>query len=364
MLYYSHINEDSRPERDLLHQYPYRRVVGIAGSGERLIALMDQPAADRVYAIDNNEEALFLLELKLLALRELSTQDYLLFTGALPEGNPSRRIDHYTALRTLLSARAHNYWDKRTYDIEIGILNIGHFECFLARIRPLLRWVLGKSFYQPLYAPSSGSTRHQWFLLRWHILQMVFSLRWPYMLFGNRDLAFIASDADIKRIPEGLHQLITEKNASASYITHLIFEGHLRHLPAETACPSLQPQLLERVSRRLKEGRLQVAYIHGDWQQECRQQNLLQTPDTFYSLSDILSFESKEYLLNFLTAVFAESAQRKTVVIRSFLRNVLSQEDIRQLNERFPKLQIKDLSAQESSHMYQVLALCQAHPPK
>lgn len=364
MLYYSHINEDSRPERDLLHQYPYRTVVGIAGSGERLIALMDQSAARRVYAIDNNEEALFLLELKLLALRELNTQDYLLFTGALPEGNPGRRIDQYSALRTFLSARALSYWDSRKRDIEKGILNIGHFECFLARIRPLLQWMLGNSFYQPLYAPSSGSIRHRWFLLKWHILHTVFSLRWPYMVFGNRDIAFIAPDADIKRIPEGLHQLITEKKASDSYITHLIFEGHLRNLPAKTACPSLQPELLERVSRRLKEGHLQVAYFHGDWQQLCRQQNLLQTPDTFYSLSDILSFESKEYLLNFLTAVFAESAQRKTVVIRSFLRNVLSQEDIRQLNERFPQLQVKDLSAQDSSHMYQVLALCQAQLPK
>lgn len=365
MLYYSHINEDSRPERDLLHHYPYRAVVGIAGSGERLLALMDQPAVGSVYAIDNNEEALFLLELKLLALRELSTQNYLLFTGALAEGHPSLRIDQYTALRPQLSSRALSYWDSRSKAIEKGILNIGHFECFLARVRPLLQWMLGKSFYKPLYTSSSGSLRHHpWFLLRWNILRAVFSLRWPYVLFGNRDEAFIAPDADIKRIPEGLHQLITEEKISASYITHLIFEGHLRNLPAETACPSLQPEFLERVRKRLKEGSLSVQFFHGDWQQVCQQQNLLQIPDTFYSLSDILSFESKEYLLNFLTAVFSENAQQKTVIIRSFLRNVLSPEDISQLHKRFPQLQTEDLSAQDSSNMYQVLALFQAHLSK
>ena len=121
----------------------------------------------------------------------------------------------------------------------------------------------------------------------------------------------------------------------------------------------MQPAFLQRVSRRLKEGSLDISYLYGDWHKVCVDNNLFHIPDTFYSLSDILSFESKNYIINFLKEVFAQTGPKKTVVIRSFLRNVLTADDIGQLGRRFPHIQTKDLSTLDSSNMYQVLGLFQ-----
>ena len=42
MIWYSHVNEDNRAERNLLLQGQYDQVICITGSGERALALMDR----------------------------------------------------------------------------------------------------------------------------------------------------------------------------------------------------------------------------------------------------------------------------------------------------------------------------------
>ena len=41
MIYYSHVNEDNRVERELMTKGHFSSLWGIAGSGERVISLMD-----------------------------------------------------------------------------------------------------------------------------------------------------------------------------------------------------------------------------------------------------------------------------------------------------------------------------------
>ena len=45
------------------------RVIAVAGSGERVLALMDNPSVDLLVAVDISREALFLLQLKIAALK-------------------------------------------------------------------------------------------------------------------------------------------------------------------------------------------------------------------------------------------------------------------------------------------------------
>src|SRR5690349_17889002 len=97
MLYYSHVNEDNRIERQLLQVSAATTVVAVAGSGERVIALLDQDMCKEVHAVDINQEALFLLELKLTALKALPVEDYLGFCGHAIVGNGRRAtwFDHF-----------------------------------------------------------------------------------------------------------------------------------------------------------------------------------------------------------------------------------------------------------------------------
>jgi len=66
MLFYSHVNEDNTIERQLLQNSGCRHAVAIAGSGERVIALMDHESCKKITAVDFNKDALFLLQLKYL----------------------------------------------------------------------------------------------------------------------------------------------------------------------------------------------------------------------------------------------------------------------------------------------------------
>ncbi|HET9279598.1 MAG TPA: DUF3419 family protein, partial [Flavitalea sp.] len=60
MIYYSHVNEDNRVERQLLQESMCDTVVGVSGSGERILALMDNIQSTEFHVVDVNEEALFL----------------------------------------------------------------------------------------------------------------------------------------------------------------------------------------------------------------------------------------------------------------------------------------------------------------
>ena len=59
MIYYSHVNEDSRVERELLQSSNCPSVLAVAGSGERVLALMDITCCKKLHVVDVNEEAIF-----------------------------------------------------------------------------------------------------------------------------------------------------------------------------------------------------------------------------------------------------------------------------------------------------------------
>ena len=63
MLYYSHVNEDNRVEKELLDSSAYATIVAVAGSGERILALMDNNICKEFHIVDVNDETLFLLQL-------------------------------------------------------------------------------------------------------------------------------------------------------------------------------------------------------------------------------------------------------------------------------------------------------------
>ena len=81
MIWYSHVNEDSWAERELLLQGEYDQVICVSGSGERALALMDVDSLRVFHAIDINAEANYLLEFKLAALKYLGEKDYLACCG-------------------------------------------------------------------------------------------------------------------------------------------------------------------------------------------------------------------------------------------------------------------------------------------
>lgn len=351
MIYYSNINEDNFVERRLLNAGSFQDLFCIAGSGERLISLLDHPSINRVYVIDHNEEAIFLIQLKLMALKKLPIKTYLVFVGAnLGQIN---RIELFEKFKEDLSLSCRNYWEDRLEFIDKGVLNSGHFERFLSRIRPLLRRYLGKDFYGCFKKPLSSNDHFPF--KKWAVIRYIFSKRWAYLISGNKDLSFIAKDADQCRIPDALHQTITENKVSQNCLFHLVFQGDFDEMSKDFLPPSMDTKVLEKVKMKMKEKDFEIYFHQEDVLEFFQRFEFDQTARCFFSLSDILSFHKLDYIKKLLIPIKHKTSNDALIVLRAFLRNRM---EIGQLNELETEFgHVIDLTEQEQTGMYQVIGL-------
>ncbi|MFZ9388384.1 MAG: DUF3419 family protein [Chitinophagaceae bacterium] len=315
MLYYSHVNEDSRAERELLKATSNNTIVAVAGSGERVIALLDEENCRHIHVVDVNEDSLFLLELKLTALKTLSIDEYFQFCGFSPSGK-QRRTEWYKSFSDKISIPCRSYWNRNMAVIEAGIVYAGHFEKFLDRIRPLMNFFLGKGF--KVAFKGNPVTSKEFPRTRWNLLCFLFSRRWVYKLWGNKDAAFISEDSAIREIPSALNEIIYHGEAGACFMTHLIFKRSLREMHEADLPPSLQKSILGRIKERLNGSAITIQYHHTDILDfSMKMESSIKKP-AFYSISDILSFESNDYLRQLL---HVSARTGNTIVWRTFLRN-------------------------------------------
>lgn len=350
MLYYSHVNEDSGIERMLLAEGTYPLVVAVAGSGERVLALMENESVKTIIAVDVNAEALFLLELKIAMLVNLTIDNYLIFIGHA-QSDPGFRTKLFQQAKPYLTTLCTSYWEQKIHSIEKGILICGHFEIFMARIRPLLIHFMGKKFKRVLYDTSFQMDciqRTKWIVLTWF-----FSRKWVYALFGNKDVAFIGKGTAPEHIPAALTLHLKNGHGFSSFITHLIINGHFRDMDESTLPPSMQKEVLNNIKQRLIKKDIRIEYHHEDLLDFVKKQKHDVHSSTFYSASDILSFENHHYVLELLRNTLNKPGS--LIAIRAFLRNRFSTEQLNELTATYQE--VKRLDETESSRMYQVIAL-------
>ncbi|RYZ24984.1 MAG: DUF3419 family protein [Chitinophagaceae bacterium] len=347
MIYYSHINEDNRVERNILQQGCFPTIVAICGSGERVLSLMDNKECKQLYVVDHNPEALFLLQLKICALQRLSVEKYLRFIGHLTM-NENVRLDSFFSLEKNLPPETRSYWLQHLSLIKKGVLHIGHFEKFLQRVRPLSNFWLGKKI-QTVFDKCSYPEHFPSF--RWKLLQKMFSYKIVYQIAGNRDAAFVGRNAQMEKIPSALNETFRKGTASSSFMAHLVFKGTLAQMQENELPPSLQSDVLLAIKKRLLNGDLTIKYFADDLQSFISKTVVAAYYPVFYSLSDILSFVDFDYL----NAVLKKTASQKScLVIRSFLRNRLSTEQLNRLN-CYGEVSVHD--EQETTGMYQVVCI-------
>ena len=167
MIYYSHVNEDNRVERELLASTTCTAIVAVVGSGERMIALMDNTHCKDFYAVDVNEEALFLLQLKLIVLENFTIDEYWQFCGHHSTKKETRK-QWFDQIKDKLIPSCKMYWEKNISSLEKGILNTGHFERFLQRVRPSVVFLFGKNFKTVLRGSYYQSKKFT--IIRWKII--------------------------------------------------------------------------------------------------------------------------------------------------------------------------------------------------
>lgn len=333
MIWYSHVNEDSAPERLALAACGARTAVVVAGSGERLIALLDAPHLDRVVVVDSNPHALRLAQAKIAALRLLEVDEYLALLGH----------------REATVAERRGWWQRVQAaepmdgpDVSAGLLHVGALERWFARLRPWLHVWLGRSFTRWTNEGLSASLAATFPRRRFAVLMWLFSRRPAYQWTGNRDPAFVDSEADHGRIAGAFRDGLRNGTLGANPMAHLVFAGHLRGMEPEAMPFSLQPRVIAGVKERLSS--LPLEFVVADLADTA---NDLRLPwggrreAVFSSLSDLASFLCRETCARIVAR--ATSAPGSTAVVRSFLRNRLP-----------PRAAARNLSAHERTGMYDV----------
>jgi len=345
-LFYTHVNEDNRVEKALLAETSCKTLVAVTGSGERVIALLDKKGLQTVHAVDVNAAALFLLELKICALKMLSVDDYLRFCGHSPAA-ASIRINWFEELKAGLSLSCIAYWEEEKRLIKRGVIHAGHFERFLGRLRPWVIKYLGKGFRDAFHR---GTSFEGLLRIRWNLLLNLFSFRAIYRIAGNKDMAFVSKDAQVNYIAEGLKQLSNPNKMHRCFMAHLIFKGNLHDMDDTDLPPSVRQAVLSEVKSNLLLTSITIQYHHVDVLRFITQNTWGLTEPVFYSLSDILSFEDTDYLYQLIDKL---TNQEHVLVWRTFLRNRM----VGCWQDRLPgNNSVRDHTSDESTGMYQVFS--------
>ena len=344
MIYYSHVNEDNNIERNICFQNKPSTIFCITGSGERLISLLDAPQLKMVLAIDNNQEAQYLLELKLKALEYLDVDQYLKFIGFFED--QTERLKIFDQLSNKLTEASLKYWNEHLAFVKKGLLNIGHFESYMGNLRPITKWFLGKGFNDCFKHDLDKCSNFPY--IRWNFLLKMLSSNYFFHFTGNRDIAFTTNDCDNKRISIGIRETLLQNRANDSFMFNLIFKGHLRGMNPTFLPPSLQPEILTGIKTKLINKEIVIKYITRDLRLAISENVDCIKNNTFFSFSDILSFTDPEYISEILHKLNNIGKTQLIGVFRSFLRNDIEVEEF----SKELLILIKDISDQEITFMY------------
>jgi S-adenosylmethionine-diacylglycerol 3-amino-3-carboxypropyl transferase len=180
-VHYSQCWEDPRVLRDGLEVTPEDDVISIASGGDNTFALLlDHPKS--ITAVDKNQAQIFLVELKMQAIQNLTYDDFVSFVGARPCQNRQRL---YSRIRSSLSEQARRYWDAHTESIRRGIIHCGKFENYFAIFRQIVLPLIHtrKGVKELLEASSLDQQRiaydEMWDNRRW---------RWMFLVFFGKFL--------------------------------------------------------------------------------------------------------------------------------------------------------------------------------
>lgn len=211
------------------------KVLSIASGGENSFALLiNNPSL--VLACDVSLPQLYLVELKKVAISNLSLEEYRQFIGL---DKSEKRLQWYKLFKSQLSNDCVAYYDQHLKSIEDGIYFNGKFENYFKLFRT---WVLPlihtRKEIDLLMSPKSPSSQidfynNVWNNKRWQIIFKLFFSKTLVGLLG-RDPEFLKQ----VKIPvsefilEQAKSALTHKHCSENYFLQQIFYGfYTSHVP-------------------------------------------------------------------------------------------------------------------------------------
>ncbi|KYG66033.1 transferase [Bdellovibrio bacteriovorus] len=320
-LNYTLANEDTRVEWELLPAN-VDRVFSIAGSGARCLPLLAKKPKN-LDVIDMSVSQLYLCELRLQAMKNLSYGEYLFlmgYRGAL-QGGPNEGDDREALYRRLkLSPEATAYWNERVKGWKPkGFILLGRWESHFQKIGVLFRDYLKcdftKIFETQSLAEQAEAYEKYWPKLRWNSFIRVVASEYVFNKFLYKGHFSGKSDHRTEQRPpsqfimEEFERIFKTQLVRKNYFMQILFLGKIAYeegLPLEAH---------EDVVEAVKKSKTEIRYLHGNLLEE-----LPKHAYDFISLSDTISYLPQQEANQILQRLHPDTKSGSQMVIRSFMR--------------------------------------------
>jgi S-adenosylmethionine-diacylglycerol 3-amino-3-carboxypropyl transferase len=212
------------------------KICSIASGGCNSFSLLTT-SPELLVAVDVSQVQLFLVELKIEAIRALEREEFMQFVGFLPKQN---RWKTYQLIRSRLSSGAQHWWDGQSALIEQGIIYGGKFERYFLHFKKwLMPLIHSTNTCEALFETKTADEQalfyqKTWDNWRWRALFRLF--------FGKTMMGWLGRDpAFFKHVERPVGEYILEKTsahlstplAQQNFMLHFCTLGHFGILPPD-----------------------------------------------------------------------------------------------------------------------------------
>lgn len=305
---------------------PSDDVLSVASGGDNSLALLlDNPRS--IIAIDQNPAQIYLVELKMEAIKHLYYKQFTGFIGASPESDRWRIYYH---LRRHLSRASKEYWDKNIDLINRGIIHAGKFEkyfhLFYRYILPLIhnRQTVDRFLGSPNSSYQKVFYHRFWNSHRWKYFFRIFFSKFILSRFGRSSEFFkYVSARDISKIlydrtEHGLTDIPTKNNF---YVEYILSGGYHS---ADSVPPYMDPRNYDIIKNRLDRMKL----VCGNLEEYLK--GLPENSFSKFNLSDSLEYMSRETIRELLQSIIRVSRPNARLALWTLFVPQSIPEDMRQ----------------------------------
>jgi S-adenosylmethionine-diacylglycerol 3-amino-3-carboxypropyl transferase len=204
------------------------RILSIGSAGDNSFSLLSTDP-ELVVAVDISLPQLYLIELKKVAIRELSQHEFVAFSGFFP---CKERLYVFDRLKNMLSKDALRFWESYRDVIRRGYIHGGKFERYFQFFsRRVLPFIHNNHQVDVLFLPKSEKDQlefyeEQWNTWSWRLLFKFFFSRYVMGRFG-RDPQFLKEvDVNVDDfIFQRAHQQLKSKYTQQNHMLYYALKG-------------------------------------------------------------------------------------------------------------------------------------------
>jgi S-adenosylmethionine-diacylglycerol 3-amino-3-carboxypropyl transferase len=290
---YSQCWEDPDIVLSALKITPKDSVFSIASGGENIFAILLRNPM-KLLAIDVNPFQIYLIRLKIAAIKALEFDEFVEFLGFKAVA-PGHRVRYFHRCKKYLGEQEIRFWRKNKKCVEKGIVHCGKFESYLTIFRKyVLPLVLSKKQIKKYLSLKSLEDQErffkkEWNTWRWRLFFKIFFSRTVMQRLGRKKQYFFYSKKKnianhyFERAKYGITKIPVKQN----YFMHYILTGTI---PVQfKGHPYLDKSNFSTLKRLVDK----VELVNSDCYKYLKK---TQKSFTKYNLSDIFElFSQKEY---------------------------------------------------------------------